>query len=81
MATKKKSSRSKAKKPPSKQGTPVLIYLDDNSMKRLERFQIATKAQGLNFKNAPAVKFLFHKALGNWEKKNKQVDIDDLLAS
>jgi hypothetical protein len=50
-------------------------------MDRLVRFQKAVQSQGLNFKNAPAVKYLFHKALGDWEKKNKQVDIDDLLAS
>ncbi|MHA2086604.1 MAG: hypothetical protein ACXAB9_14875 [Candidatus Thorarchaeota archaeon] len=79
MATKKK--KTKSKKPPSKQGTPVLIYLDDRSMDRLIRFQKAVESQGLSFKNAPAVKYLFHKALGDWEKKNKQVDIDDLIAS
>jgi Holliday junction resolvase len=60
------------KKPPSRQGTPVLIYLSDDELKRLKEFQKNFKSQtSIPIKNGPAVKLLTNRAL-------KFINITDL---
>lgn len=78
MATKKASKRKTAK---TKKDVAVQFSLDERSMHRLNRYQTAMKDKGLDLGNGPAVKHLFHIALGKWEKENKQLDIEAMMGS
>jgi hypothetical protein len=78
MATKKASKRRTAT---IKKDTAVQFSLDERSMHRLNRYKTAMKDTGLDLGNGPAVKHLFHIALGNWEKANKQLDIGAVIGA
>lgn len=74
MVAKRKPKRKIA--PTKRDGTAVLLHVDENMMARLNRFQQYMKTeQAMNLKNAPSCMFLINQGLKDFETKNKQLDL------